>query len=91
MSAKKRKWGKFKATNGKMYYMPKRFRKGLTLMHIMNEQPVRFYNGQITLGFGFTRALSEKEIKYLYNNPFCMFKDFQKVGFWKRILTFMKG
>jgi hypothetical protein len=88
MSAKKRKWGKFKATNGKMYYMPKRFVKGLVMMHIMNEQPVKFYDGQITPVYGFKKALSAEEIKALYENPFCIFKDFRKVDFWKRIRNF---
>ena len=73
MSAEKRKWGKFRATNGKTYYMPKRFCKGLTLLHITNEQPV----GQITPIYGFKRALSAEETKVLYEDPFCMFTEYR--------------
>lgn len=78
MSAKKRKWGKFKADNGRMFYMPKRFLVGLTGIYTFNEKPTKVYGGHIPFSLSWNRALSSDEIALLYENPFVMFRPFRK-------------
>jgi len=78
MSAKKRKWGKFLASDGKTYYMPKRFREDLVAMMVWYEKIPKYYLGRTESVFMYDRALNPEEIALLYESPFAMFRPFRE-------------